>query len=98
MRRDRSVLVSPCTRTDRHTATCGGTGGCSVGVAVEVDVCPAQRPGFLGADPGQQAQRDVGVHQLGRAADVLQAGPQLDYGQGPGCGDDRDGLLEGEGP
>ena len=27
VRRDCSVLVSPCTRTDRQTATCGGTGG-----------------------------------------------------------------------
>jgi hypothetical protein len=26
MRRDRLVLVSPCTRTGRHTATCDGTG------------------------------------------------------------------------
>src|SRR5690348_15963806 len=27
VRRDFSVLVSPCRRTERHTATCGGTGG-----------------------------------------------------------------------
>jgi hypothetical protein len=31
VRRHRSVLVSPCTRTDRHTAICGGTGGRAAG-------------------------------------------------------------------
>ena len=31
VRRDRSVLVSPWVRTDRHTATCGGTGGRAAG-------------------------------------------------------------------
>ena len=56
MRRDRSVFVSPCTRT------------------------------------GQQAQHDVGVHQFGRSADILQAGPQLHHRQGPRGGDDRDHL------
>jgi hypothetical protein len=29
------------------------------------------RAGFLGAQPGQQAEGDVGVHQRGRSADVL---------------------------
>jgi hypothetical protein len=67
-------------------------------VAVQVQVLPAQSPGFLGADPGQQAQRDLGVHQLRGAADVLQARVQLDGGQGCGRGDDRDGLLQGERP
>jgi hypothetical protein len=69
VRRDRSVLVSPWVRTDRHMATCGGTGG---RVAVRVDVRPAQRPGLLGADPAQKAQHDVGVHQFGRAAECDQ--------------------------
>ena len=54
------------------------------GVAVQVDVGPAQRAGFLGAEPAQQAQRDVGVHQLRRAADVFEAGPQFHDGQGRG--------------
>ena len=31
MRPDRSVLVWPWVRTDRHTATCGGTGGRAAG-------------------------------------------------------------------
>ena len=53
-------------------------------IAVKVHVIPAQCPGLLGADPDQQAQHDVGVHQLGRAADVLQAGVQLHRGQGLG--------------
>ena len=66
-------------------------------VAVQVDVGPAQGAGFLGAEPAQQAQHDVGVHQLGRAADVLQAGPQFHDGQGRGGGDDRDGLVQGQG-
>ena len=65
-------------------------------VAVQVDVRPAQRPGLLGADPGQQAQHDVGVHEFGRAADVLQAGPQFQHRQGPGRGDDRHGLVQGQ--
>jgi hypothetical protein len=43
--------------------------------AVEVDVGPAQGPGFFGADPGQQAEHYVGVHELGGAADVFEAGP-----------------------
>jgi hypothetical protein len=30
-RQDRSVLVSSWVRTDRHTATCGGTGGRAAG-------------------------------------------------------------------
>jgi hypothetical protein len=29
-------------------------------------VVPPKRPGFLGADPGQQAQRDVGVDPVAR--------------------------------
>ena len=65
-------------------------------VAVQVDVGPAQGPGFLGAEPAQQAQRDVGVHQLRRAADVFQAGPQFHHRQGPGRGHDRQGLVQGQ--
>ena len=97
MRRDRSVLVSPWARTDRQTATCGGTGGAGGGVAVEVDVGPAQGAGFFGADPGEQAEHDVGVHELGGPADVFEAGPQFHHGQGAGGGDDRDRLVQGEG-
>ena len=66
------------------------------GVAVQVDVGPAQGPGFLGADPGQQAEHDVGVHQFGGSADVLQPGPQFHHGQGPGGGDHRHGLVQGQ--
>ena len=66
-------------------------------VAVQVHVRPAQRPGLFGAEPAQQAQRDVGVHQRGRAADIFQAGPQFHHRQGAGGGDDRDGLVQGQG-
>jgi hypothetical protein len=58
---------------------------------------PAQGPGLLGADPGQQAQHDEGVHQRGRPSDVLQAGPQFHHRQSPGGGDDRHGLVQGQG-
>src|SRR5207244_13125961 len=58
VRRDFSVLVSPCNRTDRHTAMLGGTG---VRVAVQVDVIPPQRPGFLGPDTGGQGEDHVGA-------------------------------------
>jgi hypothetical protein len=34
-------------------------------VAVEVGVGPLQGAGFFGAEPGQQAERDVGVHHGG---------------------------------
>jgi hypothetical protein len=71
-------------------------GRVGIGIAVEVDVLPAQRPGLLGAEPGQQAQRDVDAHQLGRPADVLQARVQLQHRQSPRCGDDRDSLLQGQ--
>ena len=37
------------------------------------------------------------MHQLGGAADVFEAGPQFHHGQGAGGGDDRDGLVQGEG-
>ena len=43
-------------------------------VAVQVDVSPAQGPGLLGADPAQQAQHDLGVHQFGQAGGRL-SGP-----------------------
>jgi hypothetical protein len=59
-------------------------GGHGVRVAFDVDVVPAQRPGIFGAEPGQQAERDVGAHQLGRPADVLEPWPQLEDGQGLG--------------
>ena len=58
---------------------------------------PAQGAGFFGADPGQQAQRDVGVHERGRPADVFQAGPQFHHRQGRRGGDDRNGLVQGQG-
>jgi len=57
---------------------------------------PAQRPGLLGADPAQKAQHDVGVHEFGRPADILQAGPQLHHRQGPGRSDDSHGLVQGQ--
>ena len=57
---------------------------------------PAQGAGLLGADPGQQAERDVGVHEFGGPADVFQAGPQFRHRQGPGGGDDRHGLVQGQ--
>ena len=46
-------------------------------ISVKVDVVPAQGSGLLGAEPGQEAQHNVGVHQYCRAADVFQAGVQL---------------------
>jgi hypothetical protein len=55
---------------------------------------PAPGPGFLGADPGQEAEHDVGVHQLGRAADVFQGRPQFRHGESAGGGDDRHGLID----
>ncbi len=54
---------------------------------------PAQGPGLLGADPAQQAQDDIGVHQRGRPADILQAGAQFHHRQGPGGGDNRNRLA-----
>jgi hypothetical protein len=60
-------------------------------------VGPAQGAGLLGADPGEQAQHDVGVHERGRAADVLQAGVQFRDGKGAGGGDDGHGLVQGQG-
>jgi hypothetical protein len=57
-------------------AMCGGLGGVASGVAVEVDVGPVQGSGFFGADPGEQAEHDVGVHEVGGAADVFEAGAQ----------------------
>jgi len=66
-------------------------------VAIQVDVGPAQGPGLLGADPAQQAQHDVGVHQLGGSADVLQAGPQFNHRESPGRGRERCGLVQGQG-
>ena len=38
---------------------------------------------FLGTDHDMQAQHDVGMHQLGRAAHILQARAQLYRGQDP---------------
>ena len=85
MRRDRSVLVSPCTRTDRHTATCGGTEAWP----------PGRRPGPRGpsAAPGppRYGSRSAGSARcrrtsVRRAADVLEAGPQFHHRQGPGRG------------
>ena len=61
-------------RTDRHTAIFGGTGGRASGVAVQVDMRPAQGPGLLGADLAQQAQHNVSVHQLGGPAAPGDAG------------------------
>jgi hypothetical protein len=55
---------------------------------------PAPGPGFLGADPVQEAEDDVGVYQLGRAADVFQAGPQFRHGESAGGGDGRHGLID----
>jgi hypothetical protein len=52
---------------------------------------------LLGADPNAQAQHDVGMHQLGQAANILQARAQLYPGQDPRCGDNCPGLLQGEG-
>ena len=66
-------------------------------IAIQVNVLPAQGAGFLGAEPGQQAQHDVGVHELGRAADVFEAGPQFHHRQGLGGGDDCHGLVQGQG-
>jgi hypothetical protein len=65
VRRDRSVLVSPWARTDLQTAVRGGTGGLAAWSPVEVGVGPLQGAGFFGAEPGQQAERDVGVHHGG---------------------------------
>jgi hypothetical protein len=64
-------------------------GRAGVRVAVQVDVGPLQGAGFLGADPGQQAEGDVGVHELGRSADVFEAGPQFHHRQGRRGGHDR---------
>ena len=77
-----------------HVRRDGRAGG---RVAVQVDMGPVQGPGFFGTDPGQQARRDVGVHQRGRAADVLQAGPQFHDGKGAGGRDDRHHLVQGQG-
>ena len=66
------VAVGADGSPDGHVRRDGRAGG---RVAVQVDVGPAQGAGFFGADPGQQAEHDVGVHELGRAADVFEAGP-----------------------
>ncbi len=65
-------------------------------VAVQVHVIPAQGPGLFGADPDEQAQHDVGVHQRGGPPDILQAGAQFHHRQGLSRGDDRHGLLQGQ--
>lgn len=44
-------------------------------VPIQVHMLPAQGPGFFGAEPGQQAQDDIAVHELGRAADIFQTAP-----------------------
>jgi hypothetical protein len=72
----------------------GRAGG---GVAVEVDVGPVEGAGFFGADPGEEAEHDVGVHEVGGPADVFEAGPQFHHRQGGRGGDDRGGLVQGEG-
>jgi hypothetical protein len=64
-----------------------------VRIAVEIHMMSAQCSGFLGADPDAQAQHDVGMYQLGRAANILQARAQLHRGQDPHCGDNRPDLL-----
>jgi hypothetical protein len=79
---------------DGYVRRDGRTGG---GVAVEVDVGPVHGAGFFGADPGEQAEHDVGVQELVGAADVFEAGPQFHHGQGAGVGDDCGGLIDGEG-
>ena len=58
---------------------------------------PAQGPGLLGAEPAQQAQHDVGVHQLGGPADVFQAGPQFHHRESPSRGREHCGLVQGQG-
>jgi hypothetical protein len=60
-------------------------------------VLPAQGAGFFGADPGEQAEHDVGVHQRGGPADIFEAGVQFHHGQGAGGGDHCGRLVEGEG-
>ena len=66
-------------------------------ITVKIHMLPAQRPGFLGADSDEQAQHDVGIHQAGRPADVLKSRMELDHRQALSGGDDRYGLLQGQG-
>ena len=66
-------------------------------ITVKIHLLPAQRPSFLGADSDQQAQHDLRIHQAGRSADVLKSGMELDHRQALGGGDDRYGLLQGQG-
>ena len=103
MRRDFPVLVSPRTRTDRHTQTAklpcsqpASVTGSRRWLVEGDDVVPSQRTGFLGADPDQQAQHDVGMHEGRRAPEVSQARVQLDFGRPLGCGDHRCRLLQGQ--
>jgi len=72
-------------------------GRAGVRIAVKIHMLPAQRPDFLGADSDQQAQHDVGIHQAGRPADVLKSRMELDHRQALSGGDDRYGLLQGQG-
>jgi len=47
-------------------------------IAAKIHVVPAQCPCLLGANPDQQAQHDVGVHERGRPTHILQtAGPDV---------------------
>jgi hypothetical protein len=39
----------------------------------------------------------LGVHQRGRPADIFEAGVQFHHRQGPGGGDHRNRLVEGQG-
>ena len=97
MRRDRWVLVSPWVRTDRQTAMCGGTGGLAAGSPSRSTWVQCRARASSVRIPVEQAGHDVGVHELGGAAGVFEAGPQFHHGQGGGGGDDGDGLVEGEG-
>lgn len=97
MRRESSVLAhrvcAPIATQTREAAAPGG----DMRIASQVNVIPPQCPGFLGAEPDQQAQHDVGIHQLGRAAHVLQPGSQLKHREGAGCRNNGRSLLRAEG-
>jgi len=45
-------------------------GRLGIRVAVKVHVLPALRPGLFGAEPDQEAQYDLGVHQSRRPANI----------------------------
>ena len=73
---DAPALAGLGVTLDRHGAVHGHRAG------LEINLVPRDRPGLLGADPGQQGQHHVGREPVTAGLDGLQ---------------ERDGLAQGHG-